>query len=142
MWRDHVESFVVQGVALVSGSTCATSLTSFFFECLLVKGWKSSSSWSFPRGKINADEPDFECAAREALEETGYDVSDRIIKEAVIRVTVKEQISTMFVIPNVPEDTAFAPRTRKEISVGRVQSWSWPKADGDTSFPRKSSGFL
>lgn len=84
---------------------------------MLVKGWKSSSSWSFPRGKINADEPERECAARETLEETGYDVSDKIIMDAVIRVTVKEQKTTLFVVPHVSEDTAFATRTRKEISV-------------------------
>jgi mRNA-decapping enzyme subunit 2 len=82
-----------------------------------VKGWKSSASWSFPRGKINADEPEHECAARETLEETGYDVSDKIIMDAVIRVTVKEQHTTLFVVPNIPEDTPFATRTRKEISV-------------------------
>jgi len=82
-----------------------------------VKGWKSSSSWSFPRGKINADEPEHECAARETLEETGCDVSDKIIMDAVIRITVKDQKTTLFVVPNIPEDTAFVPRTRKEISV-------------------------
>ena len=84
---------------------------------MLVKGWKPSSSWSFPRGKINADEPEHECAARETLEETGYDVSDKIIMDAVIRITVKEQKITLFVVPNIPEDIAFATRTRKEISV-------------------------
>lgn len=55
------------------------------------------------------------------MEETGYDVSLKLIKEAVIRVTIKEQISTMFVIPNVPEDTSFAPMTRKEISVSNSE---------------------
>jgi predicted NUDIX family NTP pyrophosphohydrolase len=30
-----------------------------------VKGWKSSASWSFPRGKRSKDEEDHTCAVRE-----------------------------------------------------------------------------
>ena len=32
---------------------------------VLVKGWTSRSSWGFPKGKINKDEPELVCAARE-----------------------------------------------------------------------------
>lgn len=35
------------------------------FQCILVKGWKSSSGWGFPKGKINESEPTHECAIRE-----------------------------------------------------------------------------
>lgn len=34
-------------------------------QCILVKGWKSSSGWGFPKGKINEHEPPHECAIRE-----------------------------------------------------------------------------
>jgi len=34
-------------------------------QCVLVKGWSSRSGWGFPKGKINKDEPDSTCAARE-----------------------------------------------------------------------------
>jgi mRNA-decapping enzyme subunit 2 len=34
-------------------------------QCVLVKGWKSSSGWGFPKGKINEDEPKHVCAIRE-----------------------------------------------------------------------------
>ena len=34
-------------------------------QVVLVKGWKSSSGWGFPKGKINQNEPSHECAARE-----------------------------------------------------------------------------
>lgn len=27
-------------------------------KCLLVKGWKSSAAWGFPKGKINQNEPE------------------------------------------------------------------------------------
>jgi len=30
-------------------------------KCLLVKGWHSRSSWGFPKGKINKDEPEIDC---------------------------------------------------------------------------------
>ena len=34
-------------------------------QCVLVKGWKSSAGWGFPKGKINQDEEPHKCAARE-----------------------------------------------------------------------------
>ena len=34
-------------------------------KCLLVKGWKTSSGWGFPKGKINETEPTLDCAIRE-----------------------------------------------------------------------------
>lgn len=34
-------------------------------KCLLVRGFKSHSSWGFPRGKVNRNEPDIDCAIRE-----------------------------------------------------------------------------
>jgi len=32
---------------------------------LLVKGWKNSACWGFPRGKIHKNETDAQCAVRE-----------------------------------------------------------------------------
>jgi hypothetical protein len=34
-------------------------------QCVLVKGWKSSAGWGFPKGKINEDEDEAFCAVRE-----------------------------------------------------------------------------
>ena len=88
---------------------------------LLVKGWKKGASWSFPRGKINKDEPDLDCAVREVYEETGYDIkaaglvgSEEMMKH--IEVTMREQHMRLYVFRGVPMDTYFEPRTRKEIS--------------------------
>jgi len=89
---------------------------------LLVKGWKKGASWSFPRGKINKDERDLDCAIREVYEETGYDIAaagllhDESQKD-YIEVTMREQNLKLFVFKGIPMDTLFAPRTRKEISV-------------------------
>ena len=41
------------------------SLTIYPLQCVLVKGWKSSSGWGFPKGKINETEPRPTCAIRE-----------------------------------------------------------------------------
>ncbi|KAI4741633.1 DCP2-domain-containing protein [Aureobasidium sp. EXF-12298] len=88
-------------------------------QVLLVKGWKKSATWSFPRGKINKDEPDLDCAIREVWEETGYDIAAAGLAtddQKYIDVTMREQHLRMFVFRSVPLDTYFEPKTRKEIS--------------------------
>lgn len=89
---------------------------------VLVKGWKKGASWSFPRGKINKDEKDIDCTVREVWEETGFDIraaglvpeNERDVK--FIDITMREQHMRMFVFRDVPLDTFFEPKTRKEIS--------------------------
>ncbi|KAL9089974.1 MAG: hypothetical protein Q9165_005503 [Trypethelium subeluteriae] len=90
-------------------------------HAVLVKGWKKSAAWSFPRGKINKDEKDLDCAIREVYEETGYDLRDAGLVEdedetKSIEITMREQHMKLFVFRGVPMDTHFEPRTRKEIS--------------------------
>lgn len=88
---------------------------------VLVKGWKKGANWSFPRGKINKDEPDLDCAIREVYEETGYDIheaglvgNDENVK--FIEITMREQHMRLYVFRGVLTDTRFEPKTRKEIS--------------------------
>lgn len=90
-------------------------------HAVLVKGWKKGAKWSFPRGKINKDEPNLDCAVREVYEETGYDLKtaglvgpDEQMKK--IGVSMREQDMMLYVFRGVPMDTYFEPRTRKEIS--------------------------
>lgn len=88
---------------------------------VLVRGWKKGASWSFPRGKINKDEPDLDCAIREVYEETGYNVRDAglVPKDEdvkYIEMTMRDQHVRLYVFRDVPMDTYFEPRTRKEIS--------------------------
>ncbi|OAL20212.1 hypothetical protein AYO20_11538 [Fonsecaea nubica] len=90
-------------------------------EVVLVKGWKKSANWSFPRGKINKDENDLDCAVREVYEETGFDVREAgLVKDEkdmkYIEVTMREQHMRLYVFRGVPRDAHFEPRTRKEIS--------------------------
>lgn len=90
-------------------------------QVVLVKGWKKSANWSFPRGKINKDEPDLECAVREVYEETGFHLRDAGLIEndedmKYIEVTMREQHMRLYIFRGVPMDAHFEPRTRKEIS--------------------------
>jgi mRNA-decapping enzyme subunit 2 len=88
---------------------------------VLVKGWKKGANWSFPRGKINKDEDDLDCAIREVYEETGYDIKAAgLVPDAedvhYIEMTMRDQQMRLYVFRNIPMDTHFEPRTRKEIS--------------------------
>ncbi|KAH8653355.1 Dcp2, box A domain-containing protein [Xylariales sp. PMI_506] len=94
---------------------------------VLVRGWKKGSNWSFPRGKINKDEDDLDCAIREVYEETGFDIQaaglvpeDRDVK--YIEVTMQNQHLRLYVFRDVPMDTVFEPKTRNEI--GKIQWYS------------------
>lgn len=95
-------------------------------EVVLVKGWKKGANWSFPRGKINKDEKDLDCAIREVYEETGHDIreaglvpGDENVK--FIEITMREQHMRLYVFRGVPHDAYFEPRTRKEIS--KIEWW-------------------
>ncbi|KZM26619.1 5'-(N(7)-methylguanosine 5'-triphospho)-[mRNA] hydrolase [Ascochyta rabiei] len=90
-------------------------------HAVLVKGWKKGAKWSFPRGKINKEENDLDCAVREVWEETGYDLNQASLvlpehQMKSITVTMREQSMMLYVFRGVPMDTYFEPRTRKEIS--------------------------
>ena len=101
-----------------------------------MKGWKSSSGWGFPKGKINESEASHACAAREVRytctvvaliiehvhlfqveEETGYNLAGKIDPEDVIELSIREQKISLYIVPGVPEDYPFQTKTRKEISV-------------------------
>jgi len=83
---------------------------------LLVKSYRGNS-WGFPKGKVNQDEADYDCAAREVYEEIGYDCSSLINPNHFVESMSKQgkQIK-LFIVRGVPEDFSYAPRVRKEIS--------------------------
>lgn len=88
---------------------------------VLVKGWKKGANWSFPRGKINKDEDDLDCAIREVYEETGFDIKQAGLvpkndEVKYIQISMREQQIRLYVFRNIPMDTLFEPKTRKEIS--------------------------
>jgi len=89
-------------------------------SAVLVKGWKKGANWSFPRGKINKDEDDLDCAIREVWEETGLDLRAAGLvpegKVKYIEINMREQQMRLYVFRDVPMNTHFQPQTRKEIS--------------------------
>lgn len=88
-------------------------------QCLLVKGWKSSAAWGFPKGKINQSESHRDCAVRETYEETGFDCSQMVDPESLdwMELSVREQTMRLYIVPGISKATVFETQTRKEISV-------------------------
>ncbi|CAH0478449.1 unnamed protein product [Peronospora belbahrii] len=84
-------------------------------KLVLVRNWKGTS-WTFPRGKVNEGESDLDCARREVAEECGYDVGNHLEPKQHLEFVANDQRMRMYICPDVPEDYAFAPQTRKEIS--------------------------
>ncbi|CAL8470769.1 g10311 [Coccomyxa elongata] len=84
-------------------------------KCLLVRGFKNSASWGFPKGKVAKDEADAACAIREVREETGLDISDMLVEEECIERHIKQQRSKLYIITGVEETTEFEPQVRGEI---------------------------
>lgn len=106
---------------------------------VLVKGWKKGANWSFPRGKINKDEDDLDCAIREVYEETGFDIREAGLvpkndEIKYIEISMREQQIRLYVFRDVPMETNFHPRTRKEIS--KIQ---WYKLSELPAFRKKGN---
>lgn len=84
-------------------------------KVLLVRGFKASAAWMFPRGKINKDEKRTDCAVRECIEEIGFDISPYVKEKDVVQRTIREQQISLFIVKGIPEETEFQTQTRKEI---------------------------
>ncbi|XP_035464279.2 m7GpppN-mRNA hydrolase isoform X1 [Scophthalmus maximus] len=84
-------------------------------NALLVQGYLAKSGWGFPKGKVNEDEAPHDCAVREVMEETGFDIKNRISKDRFIETKITDQVVRLYIIPGVSKDTKFNPKTRKEI---------------------------
>ena len=53
----------------------------------------------------------------QVLEETGFDISDLIDPNEFVEYKLNEQQSRLYVVQNVPMNSKFMPRTRREIRV-------------------------
>lgn len=82
---------------------------------LLVQGFWARASWGFPKGKVNECEDPCACAIREVLEETGLDVSKMVDNEVFLENKMNDQLTRLYIVEDVPLDTKFQPKTRKEI---------------------------
>nr|ACO10213.1 mRNA-decapping enzyme 2 [Lepeophtheirus salmonis] len=82
---------------------------------LLVRGFWSKTSWGFPKGKVNEDEPPHTCAIREVLEETGFNIAPLLHKDEYLEIVVHDRTTRLYIIHGVSMNTDFKPRTRNEI---------------------------
>lgn len=105
-WREYKQTVPTYGAILLD-----TDLT----HVLLVQSYWTKASWGFPKGKVNEDEEPWKCAAREVLEETGFDISNLINKQDYIEAMIHDQIVRLYIIGYISRDTKFQPRTRNEI---------------------------
>ncbi|NXL65730.1 DCP2 hydrolase, partial [Chordeiles acutipennis] len=94
---------------------CLTVAFPCILQVLLVQGYLAKSGWGFPKGKVNKEEAPHDCAAREVFEETGFDIKDYICKEEYIELRINDQLARLYIIPGVPKNTKFNPKTRREI---------------------------
>uniref|UniRef100_A0A146KZE5 m7GpppN-mRNA hydrolase n=2 Tax=Lygus hesperus TaxID=30085 RepID=A0A146KZE5_LYGHE len=94
-------------------------------HALLVQSYCSKSSWGFPKGKINKGESPWQCAIREVLEETGFDIREHMDPTEYVEAVINDQTVRLYIIPGISMDQQFVPRTRNEI-----KSVNWfPLAD-------------
>ena len=105
-WKEYKRTVPTYGAIL---------LDSDLEYVLLVQGFWIKASWGFPKGKVNKSESPESCAAREVLEETGYDISGKIDKTQYAEHHLNEQLTRLYFVTNVPMNCAFKPKTRGEI---------------------------
>ena len=84
-----------------------------------MQGYPASTTWGFPKGKLEEGENDIDAAVREVFEETGYDSRQIIREKWFLEAQVNGNEAKMYIIPGVPDDTHFEPKTRKEIRVSQ-----------------------
>ncbi|XP_019514674.1 PREDICTED: m7GpppN-mRNA hydrolase [Hipposideros armiger] len=49
------------------------------------------------------------------FEETGFDIKDYICKDDYIELRINDQLARLYIIPGIPRETKFNPKTRREI---------------------------
>jgi len=84
-------------------------------KVLLVQGFSAKASWGFPKGKVNEEESPDLCAAREVMEEIGYDIAPKLDAEEYLEQVINDKLVRLYVIAKVEETTKFQTNTRCEI---------------------------
>ncbi|GFY63423.1 m7GpppN-mRNA hydrolase [Trichonephila inaurata madagascariensis] len=105
-WREYKKAVPTYGAILLDEE---------LKNVLLVQSFVYKTSWGFPKGKVNKDELPHHCAIREVLEETGFDITDLLDKEAYLEHYFNDQLIRLYIITGIPVDAKFQPKTRNEI---------------------------
>ncbi|GFR44146.1 hypothetical protein Agub_g5313 [Astrephomene gubernaculifera] len=115
-YRRYKQSIPVFGAIL---------LDSAMEQVLLVRGNKSSMGWGFPRGKVNEGELEADCAIREVLEETGYDIRSKLREGDYLEVTADGKRHKLYLVTGLdPNTQEFEPHSKWEIG-----AYAWHRVD-------------
>ena len=106
MYNNIVQELPLSGAVLVNQDKNSV---------LLVKN-NFSRTWSYPKGKINRFESSSEAAIRECIEETGYDITDKLNEDDRIVRKFNRRYVYLYVITDVPQDYQFKAYNKNEIS--------------------------
>eukprot|EP00808_Paulinella_micropora_P029809 g34430.t1 len=103
----YVDQVPVAGCILLSPGHHST---------LLIQSNSKSKSWGFPKGKLNHNESNIECAAREVLEEVGYPaVPKQLSDKDSILSSVAGRLIRLYILPDVDMSFSFKTSARFEI---------------------------
>ncbi|KAK2720467.1 m7GpppN-mRNA hydrolase-like [Artemia franciscana] len=109
-WQKYCRLIPTYGCILVNST---------YDKVLLVKVFGSKYEWSFPKGKIEENENEVDCAVREVFEETGYRCnmrcfdSNRYIERG--KRDGHSRYCKLFIIYDVNEETNFKQKSTYEI---------------------------
>jgi mRNA-decapping enzyme subunit 2 len=123
-YKDSVQKYRTEWLQYkVSVPVCgAIVLNKKMNKALMVRGIGSSASWSFPRGKINRDEPTISCAIREVKEETGLDISALIQETEYLEMTINEQSVKLFLVVMDVDESEISPLvTQTKGEIGAIE---------------------
>eukprot|EP01038_Epipyxis_sp_PR26KG_P004117 gene4117-5868_t len=93
----------------------AIMLNSSMKKMLLVSDYHTKA-WMLPRGKINENENEINCAIREVFEETNFDITPYITEDDNLLVFDDQRKIKLYIAMNVPENFPFECKSRKEIA--------------------------
>lgn len=66
-----------------------------------------------------------QCAVREVLEETGYDISDKITSDEYLELNYDDMFVQLFIVHSISRQTPFNPQTRGEVKVRAVAATAY-----------------
>ncbi|GLI67230.1 hypothetical protein VaNZ11_011168 [Volvox africanus] len=115
-YRRYKQSIPVYGAILLDAA---------MEQVLLVRGNKSSMGWGFPRGKVNEGESESDCAIREVLEETGFDIRSQLRETDFLEVTADGKRHKLYIVTGLdPNTQEFEPHSKWEIG-----AYAWHRVD-------------
>lgn len=115
-WKEYVGKIPVYGSILID-----KSMTKCVLLNICIEGKYHNS---FPKGKVDKNESPIECAIRETLEETGYNISSKIKEDCYISTIIKGKYVRLYLIFDVNTNYVFLPKTK-----GEIESINWYSID-------------